>query len=285
MNDNLGFVGFEYINLHNLGDYIQSIASERLLPQEVGYRINRENLCNIKMNNQSILIMNGWFSHNIKNSFPPPASIKPIFWGFHISQNQHVWDYLKTSKCLNYLKNHAPIGCRDRVTMEILEFWGIDSFYSKCLSLTLPLRTKTKNQNWYIITDVPFKLPDDIENRGIRVTQRLAQINYTEKHKWELANNLLDLYKNCAKHVITTRLHTALPCHAMGIPVSLIGDGADYRYQTAIDAGVRFYDTRKFNNTNDLLNNINWNLKPINFENEKSDLISKFNKHLGFVMK
>ncbi len=49
------------------------------------------------------------------------------------------------------------------------------------------------------------------------------------------AQELLDTYRDKAKLVITRRLHCALPCVAMGIPVILLGDHEPHRLAVAWD--------------------------------------------------
>ena len=42
-----------------------------------------------------------------------------------------------TEKGIAYLKKHAPIGCRDKFTVQILNEKGIDAYFTGCLTLTL----------------------------------------------------------------------------------------------------------------------------------------------------
>jgi len=52
---------------------------------------------------------------------------------------------------------------------------------------------------------------------------------WSQEAKRILAQNALDEYREHASLVITTRLHCALPCVAMGIPVVFVGDPDDKR--------------------------------------------------------
>ena len=56
------FVGFEYRNLNNLGDHIQSIAAEQHIPAVVS-RVNRDSMANIQLSEKQAIVMNGWFTH------------------------------------------------------------------------------------------------------------------------------------------------------------------------------------------------------------------------------
>jgi len=52
------------------------------------------------------------------------------------------------------------------------------------------------------------------------------------------------MYEEEASLVITTRLHTALPCMAMGIPVVFFGSPTDGRTSIVRDIGGTTYDQR-----------------------------------------
>lgn len=57
------FAGFEYRGLNNLGDYIQSVAVERLLPT-IEQRFDRDALAYANPLVPMSIVMNGWFSHH-----------------------------------------------------------------------------------------------------------------------------------------------------------------------------------------------------------------------------
>ena len=57
------FAGFEYHRLNNLGDNIQSIATERLLPEKVVRRFDRDTLSYAYPSEPMKIVMNGWFSY------------------------------------------------------------------------------------------------------------------------------------------------------------------------------------------------------------------------------
>ena len=280
------FVGFNYKGSNNLGDYIQSIATERLI-NGVSKRLNRDTLRDEVLNHECFLIMNGWFSHNPKGCFPPVEEINPIFWGFHIAKHKFIWDHFISDECISYLKTQEPIGCRDAFTASKLKNFGVNTFYSKCLTLTLDKRKSKPKNGWNILVDVPIPLPSFIENNAIRVSQRRQPEKDTEENKFTYANRLLELYQEKARLVITTRLHCALPCVAMGIPVILLGNPNKYRLSIARDIGLKIYNINPvYENANDedkldfeirkLWEVIDWNPKEIDFEEEKEKIISEF---------
>lgn len=117
---------------YNVGDYVQSLAARQFLPQTDEF-MNRETLGDYKGDDIK-LIMNGWFTHNIHH-WIPANNIDPLFVSFHM--NNTAAPYMLTDKGIAYLKAHAPIGCRDKFTVQILKDKGIDAYFTGCLTLTL----------------------------------------------------------------------------------------------------------------------------------------------------
>jgi len=115
----------------NIGDYIQSLAAKRFLP-EVNTLISREELN--KTTEKAKIILNGWFMHHPEN-WPPSESLIPKFVAFHI--NDFAKKTLTNPKAISYYKKHQPIGCRDKFTLQKLQEKGVDAYFSGCLTLTL----------------------------------------------------------------------------------------------------------------------------------------------------
>lgn len=283
--ENVKFAGFSYEGLNNLGDHIQSICTERLIPN-IKKRFNRDQLGQLLDHAKYVLIMNGWFTHN-PQYFPPSSTVFPFFWGFHVTNSS--WDKVSTPECINYLNTHSPIGCRDSFTQKCLEKIGINSFYSKCLTLTLPKRTKNPKNGWNIIVDVPIPLPPFIEDNAIHVSHRISP-NVSEKNKFEQAQKLLTLYRDFANLIVTTRLHCALPAIAMGIPVIFLGNPNDYRLSILSDIGIKInHCPTNFNvgkemfiiDVKRLWHEVDWDVEPIDFEKEKKFLIAEFEERLN----
>ena len=153
------YAGFDYLGLNNLGlnnlgDQIQSIAAERFLP-EINLRVNRDTLASTHCNSKHLLIMNGWFTHQPEHCLPISSSILPVFWGFHVSDWNHSWKHFLSEDILAFFKKHEPIGYRDSFTAEKLKAAGIEAFYSRCLTLTLPERKKKPEDGAIMIVDDP----------------------------------------------------------------------------------------------------------------------------------
>jgi len=203
----------------NIGNEIQSVAAEKLLPQ-VDVKIPITEMSTYR-GEQALLVMNSFFSE--RSAFPPSPNITPLYIAFYISsaaQRKYA-----TTECIEHFKRHQPIGCRDKVSVKFLRGLGIEAYYSGCLTLTMPLRESAGLHNYAV--DYPRR------NRYFRGEMYSKRECFSVSHKhdfaplgaeitFRMARNLLTLYQS-AKHIYTSRLHCALPCAAMGIPVTYLG--------------------------------------------------------------
>lgn len=222
----------------NIGDDIQSYAIERFLPH-IDYLMNREELNSFESKGHEPVatIMAAWWMWK-KWNWPPSNDILPYFAGFHYSDNDKAkqagcpagYDFL-TGLGADYLNAYGPIGCRDYFTEKHLKENGVDAYFSGCITITLPQMPHRDHEREYVcLVDVTpaveAKVREDLVGTDIEVkviTHELdASVN--KELPWEErsrnAEELLTLYQN-AKCVLTRRLHCALPCLAMGVPVLL----------------------------------------------------------------
>jgi len=203
----------------NIGNEIQSVAAEKLLPQ-VDVKIPITEMSTYR-GEQVLLVMNSFFSE--RAALPPSPNITPLYIAFYMgsaAQRKYA-----TTECIEHFKRHQPIGCRDKVSVKFLRGLGIEAYYSGCLTLTMPLRDSAGLHNYAV--DYPRR------NRYFRgeMYGKRECISVSHKHNFaplgsditfQMARNLLTLYQS-AKHIYTSRLHCALPCAAMGIPVTYLG--------------------------------------------------------------
>jgi hypothetical protein len=75
---------------------------------------------------------------------------------------------------------------------------------------------------------------------------RSHMVRADSENKLKQAQALLEYYRDHAGLVITTRLHCALPCVAMGIPVVFFSDPFDYRVSVAESVGLKIHRTEMF---------------------------------------
>ena len=209
----------------NIGDYIQSLASKQFIPNK--NKIIYLNRDNIKYNKSFVkIIFNCWYKIKDKVSFP--KNIRPLFISFHISNIK------KIKKIKKILKKYEPIGARDIDTMNFLQKNGIKSYFSSCLTLTLGKTYYSKiKKNIIYLVDYKFKKnilidleilkilkfyqPDEVK---LMYHSKLS-LKINHKKRFDIAKQYLKKYSQ-ARLVITTRLHCALPCVGMEVPVILV---------------------------------------------------------------
>ena len=264
----------------NVGDFIQSLAAKQFLPQ-ADVLIDREKL-SLYAGNPVKMIMNGWYMTNPKN-WPPSDLIDPLFVSFHI--NETVEDSMLSEQSVEYLKKHEPIGCRDYHTSEILGKAGIKAYFSGCLTLTLGKSYKRRPCSGEIIfVDVLnefSKLKDLYKHPRITLEKVRNGLFFDGFFKHSLMRKMFSksLLKNAvyleqtvemngedlfdytdrllkrlaaAKFVVTSRIHIALPCLAMGVPVIFVNGGLYlsrdiYRLGGLVDLMNQIHIDRKHN--------------------------------------
>lgn len=235
--DVVRYASFRYDLYPNLGDEIQTLAVEQYLPR-VDSRIDRDSLASFEAEEKHIVIFQGWFSHTPERCFPPSNAIVPVFVGFHLSDSRRTRDNLLVGPSLTYLKAHAPIGCRDEGTQRLLEGAGVRAYTTHCLTLTFPARNREPQFGKVFIVDgEDLRIPRLLRQEAVHLSHECSA-SLDDELKRAAAQRLLDLYRDEADLVVTTRLHCALPCIAMGIPVVFFGDPNDYRLGVLRDLRV-----------------------------------------------
>ncbi|MBL4561511.1 MAG: polysaccharide pyruvyl transferase family protein [Labilibaculum sp.] len=241
--------------VRNIGEYIQSLASLPFLPQ-VDQFLNKETLSSFN-GEEHKLVLNGWFMHYPQN-WPPSNNINSLIVSFHISPKTK--DLLLSNKAIEYYKLHEPVGCRDHDTLELLKAKGVNAYFSGCMTLTLDknLYTDENYQNEIIFSDVLYSMarynpnitvktlvrsilrtpkviyqawskkqlinklfPEDVRKKAKYIIQERSLKKFTHDERFDIATDFLKQLAN-AKLVVTSRLHTALPCLAFGTPVIFI---------------------------------------------------------------
>jgi hypothetical protein len=227
----------------NLGDDIQTLATLPFLGDQP-VAVDREELATYVSNKKMILLMNGWWAHEPAKAFPPADCFEPIFIGFHIAKRHE--DYFLQPHCLSYFKKYQPIGCRDEYTSRILREHGVESFFSGCLSTTFDQRVLQEKPTKIFLVDtklVDHLIPERIKHHAIKLTH---VFHGTKEERENALQKLMTAYRDEARLVITTRLHAALLCSALGVPVVFFFDKQDPRASTATQVSLTMYDAIPF---------------------------------------
>ena len=226
----------------NLGDDVQALAALRLMPR-VDHLVFRDKLADFdaEPGTRARIIMNGWFMGS--KSWPPPDTLEPLFVSFHLGQYRYSEyfnrlersflfsrtqrHFMLSDKSLAYFKKHEPIGCRDLPTMEALRAEGIDAYFSACLTLTLKASDINRPRHDILIVepnldvDELFRaIPRALQDRVVFLSHQ-TDLRGPPALRMNTAADLLERYAR-AHLVITSRLHCALPCLALGTPVLFI---------------------------------------------------------------
>lgn len=219
-----------YPNTDNIGDDIQSYAAMCQLPQ-VDYLIDREHMDMFapeKDGEQVAVIMNGWFLHHRYN-WPPSPYICPLLISMHIDTKGYIIEKDSFLEGISgaFLKKYGPVGVRDLRNLEIMERLGIEAYHSGCMTLTIPREENVVREDEILLVDLEQKQTESALKRFPEA--RIAQVSHTlteeDREPWEKrmtrVKALLSRYQR-AKCVITSRLHCALPCLALGTPVLMV---------------------------------------------------------------
>lgn len=184
---------------------------------------------------------------------------------------------------LAFYRNCGGVGCRDLRTVEYLQSKGVPAYLTGCLTLTLPRRSAevaAKADKVYLMevpADVRRIMPQSLREEGIELSNvlRFPNTRGTSRISVEEAFDIhrqgeerAALLRDTARLVITSRLHVASPCLAMGIPVVLakshFGDRFGY-----IDRILPTYTPEHYDE-------IDWNPQPVDFEEDKAKIKQLF---------
>ncbi len=275
---------------YNLGDNIQSIATVKALrscgipPDRIG-AMNRDDIAR-PSKNQGILIAQGWFGCR-PGAAPLPIDddgILPLFFGFHL--NEGSWEYLANDpRFLASMRKHAPIGCRDFGTRDYLRSIGIEeAYYSGCLTLIFPKRETAPTQQRIFLVDplgnAETYLPPQLQQNAVHLAQEspfpssvwpISESDVERVH--ELALERLSDIRNQASLVLTRRIHIALPCLAMGVPVIFTFDQPDNPRVSMIKEWLTIYSTSDYPD-------IDWNPAIPDVDSEKQQILRLFRYRL-----
>lgn len=245
--------------LNNLGDHIQILAIDNLY---ANMGINKDELVYINM--EDLATYNGarvklpvafpllrYNENGIAGMFSD--KIEPVFIAFTVAK----W-FLEKEE-VAYLKRYEPIGCRDEHTYQLLCKYEIDAYLNGCLTITLPQRQITPNQNKIYCIDIPEKLKDKLPIKVRENAIFLSNIvDGTLDNATRFASHRYQEYQDNASLIITSLLHISTPCVAYGIPVILARDLISYRFSW-LDKLLPIYSENDYDT-------IDWNPKSIDVE-------------------
>ena len=172
----------------------------------------------------------------VNRVLPFPEDVVPVLISSVMLRNEEI-----PQELVEYLKRVEPIGCRDEQARTMLRELGIEAYLMGCFTMCLPRRASgpKPGEGKTFLVDISDNLypyiPPELKKNAVRISHAVPV--YTTRMTVEEddrlnreAETLLRRYRDEADLVITSRLHAAAPCIAMGIPVVLASDDIDFRY-------------------------------------------------------
>ena len=252
-----------YLGSVNYGDHIQSIAASQFLPQ-IDFKVERDKLNNDY--ELAKVIMNGWFTYNPEN-WPPNEKLNPLFISFHLNptysdillKKEENRDFLRKHEPIG-CRDFSTLKILEQYNIKAYYSFCLTSTLGLSYSKTAP-------NNNIIMNDVLYKflaskiyslegqntlmkikiwlsnlkkqiigtrkrnkilnqlIPKKILKESIKISQ-LVNKNLGEDAITNLASKRIQEYAN-SKLVITSRIHCALPCLAVGTPVLFVLEGLE----------------------------------------------------------
>ncbi len=273
-----GLLDYSSINgKFNIGDYVQSLAAKQYLPR-VDKMINREKLSHYDGSEVKV-ILNGWFMHSPEN-WPPSEKILPLFTSFHINRpfisrmlTPNAISYMKNvgsigcrdyytaeileakgidsyySSCLTTTLgrtwSHENTGTNTNVLFvdvmhavpKLSDFKDFPLRYtlSHFKNGNVP-RSFQKNR---YMNELLSTIPADLQGKVEVIENSIDGENISVESRFSMAEEYLSKLAK-ANMVVTSRIHCALPCLALGTPVVFIKYGQTsmsniYRFRGIID--------------------------------------------------
>ncbi|HZX15306.1 MAG TPA: polysaccharide pyruvyl transferase family protein [Pseudomonas sp.] len=239
----------------NLGDDIQTHAVEHLYacmgiaPEQI-VRLNRYEFRNYDGRYGYILMpMCGYFTlGNAQSPLPMSPYIIPVYFSFGLSSD------VDDPADLEHFRRHEPIGTRDERVMHMFRERGISAFVSGCLTITFPRREYAPVDGKVFLVDVPDELlefvPAELADRVERLThiypyERIPSDQDEADRLDALARELCRRYADEGQLVVTSRLHCAAPCIAMGIPTIVVAHNISDRFAW-LDRYVKIHTRETF---------------------------------------
>lgn len=168
------------------------------------------------------MFANAWYG-GANMQWPPSQALNPLLFSLHFAPDYR--NKVTTEESLAYFKRYGAIGARDLNTFAFLQKQNITSFFSACATLLISPLPLAKTRTKIVVVDVEAKHYKAIVPaafaKDVEVYEQDIKYNKNNRHllyRYQYAYSLLNVFAT-AKLVITGRIHTALPCVALGIPV------------------------------------------------------------------
>lgn len=247
----------------NIGDYLQFIAADYLLrqmavPPEEVVRLGFQDIAQYEGEPVFFPFCYSIIDFVSHGKIAISEKIHPYFFAVTLSTVDKFMDldqFLSDTYNSTYLLEHAPIGCRDEITYNILTKYRIPAYINGCMTAILPRYTGTPGEK-VLFVDAPKALlpyiPEALlENCEFSTQQYYFQQSDIDDYEkiFQFTAEKYQGYKRAAKVAVTSRLHVALPLTAFGIPVILAKDKVDGRF-SFIEKYLPIYSKEQYSKIN-----------------------------------
>lgn len=221
-------------NWHNTGDTIQSLAAAEYLPSIDAF-LHYWNLRDWDEQGCFKVIMNGYWHPEFffKKSFQMSKgigrqkmtfisdNIMPFFISTHVAtRGEHAPELYTDLK--NMFTKCGTIYTRDAVSAEVLKQNAQKAEMSGCLTLTLK-KSNVEKRDYIVVSDISDDLKAFLSKQTTRKIYDISSWisgDYGLIGELLFAENMLKFLQS-AHCVISSRMHIALPCLALGTPTLL----------------------------------------------------------------
>ena len=252
--------------LQNIGDGMQSLVHVQNY-RSIATRVDRDAPVERKGN----LVLNAWWGQ--VPSSPPLDEERTSATGMYFSSAPipRAW--------LRFLRRRRTVGARDMATLDRLRRADVrNAQFSGCPTSTLKRPTRARpvsSESDVLIIDVHesdlHRIPPSLVNRAVFLTQDVH--NCSVDIVRSASDRLVRLAE--ASLVVTTRLHVAMPCLAIGTPVVFLhqhlAGGSDDR----LSGLSRFLTSLELANTN------GWSSPQVQHRDEFDAMRSQLNEVLS----
>lgn len=260
----------------NLGDYLQFLTINGLYEQ---LGIKKSQIYYLKSNEiasyrgEKLLLPLNFittiFVHD--NKVNVSNDIIPVFLSISLSNMKEKIDIdklLSQKENYDFFLKYSPVGCRDEYTYRIFLKYNIPAYLNGCLTATLPKRKIETSQIKVFFADAPENLLPFIPKELFEDCEFISQqAQFTEEkvndyeYIFKFVQERYERYRKEAKIVVTSRLHVAVPCTAMGIPVIFAKDYVDTRFSW-LEKLIPLYSLGEYEK-------INWKPQAPDYEEKK----------------
>ena len=261
------------LKMVNMGDTLQFMVIDYLYDQAA---ISREDVLKIQVSDlrdyqgEKLILPLNWSLFNPyymeDDRIALSENIIPVFLGMTI-ESMFCKDEYFNEYNISYLKRFEPIGCRDESTALILGKYHISAYINGCMSAVLPKRTESEGQNKVFFVDVPREvqkyIPEELyQNYEMLTQQKYYECEIPAETIFDDVKKQYYKFASEARLIVTSRLHVASPCMAMGIPIIFTKNQIDKRFGW-LDQYLPIYDKSTYSK-------IDWHPISVEYENDKA---------------